>query len=67
MVVDMAAFTFGTSKFWRERAAEARATAEDMDDDDRSAMLEIAGIYEKIAERADVAAQVPPRSFRSVR
>jgi hypothetical protein len=39
---------------WRERAEEARILAEDMGDPvARRSMLEIADVYERIAERAD--------------
>ena len=40
---------------WRARAAEARALAEQMgDDDSRRRMLRIAYDYEKLAERAEI-------------
>jgi hypothetical protein len=39
---------------WRERAREARALAEQMSDEEsRATMLEIAGDYDKLAQRAE--------------
>jgi hypothetical protein len=46
--------TFGTPAYWQERAEEARALAEDMNDAEaRRAMLAVAENYEKIAKRAE--------------
>jgi hypothetical protein len=45
---------FGTPEHWRERAAVARAQAEQMSDEAaRQAMLSVAESYEKIANRAE--------------
>ena len=46
---------YGTPEHWRDRAAEARAQAEQMSDEAaRQAMLSVAESYEKIARRAEV-------------
>ena len=48
---------------WRLRAAEARATAEKIaDPESKRMMLEIANEYEKLAERAEIRAKLPPQS-----
>jgi hypothetical protein len=45
---------FETPQHWRERAEEARSTAEGIKDPEaKRAMLVIARSYEKIAERAE--------------
>ena len=51
-------FDFGTPEYWRERADEARALADDMvDEEARLAMLAVAQSYEKIAVRAETRRQ----------
>ena len=55
--------TFGTAEHWRERAAEAYAIAEQMNDPDaKRSMLEIAERYESLAKYAEAQALgiVPP-------
>jgi hypothetical protein len=45
---------YGTPEHWRDRAAEARAQAEQMSDEAaRQAMLSVAESYEQIAKRAE--------------
>ena len=42
-----------TPKYWRDRADEARATAEQMRNPDaKEAMLQVAAIYERMARQA---------------
>jgi hypothetical protein len=42
-------------KHWRNRAAEMRMLAEEMDDaETKAAMLKLAGEYEKLAARAEM-------------
>jgi hypothetical protein len=48
-------------KHWRNRAAEMRMLAEEMDDaDTKSAMLKLAGEYDKLAARAEMRANGKP-------
>jgi len=50
-------------KHWRDRAAEMRALSETMDDvEARAIMLRLAEDYDKLADRAEVAA-APARVF----
>jgi hypothetical protein len=45
---------FGSPEHWRHRAAEARAMAEQIiDEQARKAMLDVAESYEKVAQRAE--------------
>ena len=49
--------TFGTPEHWRQRAAEARAMAENMTDPQaKRAMLRVADSYEEIAKRVEALA-----------
>lgn len=60
------------SAYWRERAAEARALAEEMSPDYQRKMLEIGKVYDGLARQAErrerhsplasVSARVQPRS-----
>ena len=53
--------TFGTPQYWRERAEEARALAQQMTDPEaQRAMLSVAQSYEKIALRAEAALKKMP-------
>ena len=47
-------------EYWRARADEARAQADQMRDHDaKQALLNIAGIYEQLAKQAEGAAKKP--------
>jgi hypothetical protein len=51
---------------WRERAAQMRALALDTADAEAAAiMLKLAEDYDKLADRAELRAQDPPRSKRT--
>jgi hypothetical protein len=54
---------YGDPKHWHERAASARAVAEQItDSESKRLMLEIADQYEKLAQRAQARANTPPQS-----
>jgi hypothetical protein len=47
-------------KFWRDSAAQARALAQKLDDpDSRRVLIEIAGRYDELADRAIKVLKVP--------
>jgi hypothetical protein len=51
----MASDNINDPKHWRDRAAETRASAEEMKDaDTRKIMLRLAGDYDQLAERAEI-------------
>jgi hypothetical protein len=53
----------GKAEYWRERAKEARASAEAMQDPEcKRIMLDIAEAYERIAHRASKEADPEPKS-----
>ena len=59
----MSSRTVSDPKHWRDRAAEMRALSETMDDvEARAIMLRLAEDYDKLADRAEVAA-APARVF----
>lgn len=49
--------SFGSPAYWRKRAVDSRAIADQIvDPEAKAAMLAVAESYEKIAQRAEVAA-----------
>jgi len=60
MEIGLSSIERGDAVYWRSRAQESRETAKRMvSTGPRQGMLEIAGIYEKLAARAELD-QVPP-------
>jgi hypothetical protein len=57
-------WAFGSPEYWRNRAKESYAVAEQIGDPEaKAAMLAVAQSYEKIAKRAEASMKnIPPKS-----